>query len=54
MNLQDTLVNGVEEPLIDGKFDFSQSARWHRVRFTGTGIYEMNGFSVGAAAAGRR
>jgi hypothetical protein len=54
MNLQDTLVNGVEEPLIDGKFDFSQSARWHRVRFTGTGIYEMNGFAVGAAAAGKR
>jgi hypothetical protein len=54
MNLSDALVLGTEEPLLDGKYDFSHSARWHRVMFNSSGMYEMNGFSVDVSPAGKR
>ncbi len=54
MNLSDALVLGTEEPLLDGKYDFSHSARWHRVTFNSSGMYEMNGFSVDVSPAGKR
>ena len=54
MNLSDALVLGTEEPLLDGKYDFSHSARWHRVSFNSSGMYEMNGFSVDVSPAGKR
>jgi hypothetical protein len=39
---------------LDGKYDLSHAARWHRVKFTQTGRYEATGFRVGMPKSGRR
>lgn len=54
LRLSDPLTTGASAARIDGKYDFSQAARWHRVSFAGTGMYEILGFSVNAAASGKR
>lgn len=38
----------------DGKFDFSRSARWHRIKLEHTGAVEMGGFGVQMQKAGKR
>lgn len=54
MNLSDALTYGAEIARADGKYDFSHAARWHRVLFSGTGMYEIVGFSVNAPGSGKR
>ena len=54
MTLDDALTAGETSSRVDGKYDMSHSARWHRVRFDMTGAYEVSGFSVGPASAGKR
>jgi hypothetical protein len=39
---------------VDGKYDLSHNARWHRVKFTQTGRYEATGFRVGMPKSGKR
>lgn len=53
-NLGDPLTDGEVAQRVDGKYDLSQSARWHRLRFTQTGRYEVTGISVNMPRAGRR
>lgn len=52
--LSDILTTGGTANRVDGKYDVSHSARWHRIRFNNTGMYEILGFSVNAAASGKR
>ena len=52
--LGDTLTEGETNTLADGKHDFSQAARWHRVRVNNTGIYETLGISFEIGPSGRR
>ena len=54
MQLSDPLTLGAEVTRVDGKYDFSHASRWHRVSFSGTGMYEIAGFSVNAPASGKR
>jgi hypothetical protein len=57
MRLSDALTTGAEVARVDGKYDFSHAARWHRVTFSGgsgAGMYEIVGFSVNAPASGKR
>ncbi len=54
MNLGDSLQSGEVSQRVDGKYDLSQSARWHRLRFTQTGRYEVSGLSVNTPRAGKR
>lgn len=54
MNLGDALVVRSEAARVDGKYDLAHSARWHRVRFTQTGRYEVQGYSVETPKAGKR
>lgn len=54
MNLGDPLQSGEVSQRVDGKYDLSQSARWHRLKFTQTGQYEVTGMSVNMPKAGKR
>lgn len=54
MDLGDPLQQGEVAQRTDGKYDISHAARWHRLRFTQTGRYEVTGFSVEMPKAGRR
>jgi hypothetical protein len=54
MNLGEALTTGDWTSQVDGKYDFSQSARWHRVQFSQTGRYEVVGMQVEVPRAGRR
>ncbi len=54
MTLGDSLAWGESRQVDDGKYDFTQSARWHRVKFSQTGRYEVMGFRVDVPRAGRR
>lgn len=54
MRLSDALSLGDEVARVDGKYDFSRAARWHRVSFSQTGMYEIVGFSVNAPGSGKR
>jgi hypothetical protein len=54
MDLGDTLTPGSTVPRVSGKYDVSHAARWHRMKFSHTGKYEVTGFSVGPQAAGKR
>lgn len=53
-NLGDALTQGESVSRADGKFDFSHSARWHRLRFHLTGDWEAAGMRVQASPAGKR
>ena len=54
MDLGDALTTGVTQSRSSGKYDISQSARWHRATFLQTGRYEVMGYSVNPAPAGKR
>lgn len=54
MNLGESLTVVATSDRVDGKYDLSNAARWHRVKFTQTGHYEVNGFSVDMPKAGKR
>lgn len=54
MNLGDALTTGETVSRTDGKYDISHSARWHRLKFSQTGRYEVTGFSVDTPKAGKR
>lgn len=53
-NLGDDLTLGETSQRVDGKYDFSHSARWHRVQVQMNGPIEVNGMRVKAEAAGNR
>jgi hypothetical protein len=52
--LGDALTTGESCVLADGKHDFSQAARWHRVRVANSGAYEVLGISLEVQNSGRR
>lgn len=54
MNLDEAPTTGDTASRTDGKYDFSYAARWHRLKFTQSGMYEVAGFSVETQKAGRR
>jgi hypothetical protein len=54
MNLGDALTTGETVNRTDGKYDVSHAARWHRLKFSQTGRYEVSGFSVETPRAGKR
>jgi hypothetical protein len=54
MDLSDALTSGATVSRASGKYDVSHAARWHRMKFEQTGMYEVTGFSVGPQAAGKR
>jgi hypothetical protein len=54
MNLDEALTTGATSFRIDGKFDISHAARWHRVKFAQTDMSEIAGFSVETPRAGKR
>jgi len=54
MTLDATPTTGDTAVRTDGKYDFTQSARWHRIKFGQTGPYEFGGFSVDASQGGKR
>ena len=54
MDLGDPLTDGDAVTRNNGKYDVSYAARWHRMRFEQTGMYEVSGFSVGPQMAGKR
>ncbi len=54
MNLGDALTTGETIARSDGKYDVSHSARWHRLKFTQAGMYEVSGFRVETPTAGKR
>ena len=54
MNLGDNPTTGETSTRTDGKFDFSHSARWHRLRFDITGPFEINGMRFEGAPAAKR
>jgi hypothetical protein len=54
MDLGDALTVGESVGRSNGKYDVSHSARWHRMKFSQTGMYEVTGFSVGPQMAGKR
>jgi hypothetical protein len=54
MNLGDSLVTGETATRTDGKYDISHNARWHRLKFAQTGLYEVTGFRVESPRAGKR
>jgi hypothetical protein len=45
---------GEIQSAVDGKYDFSQSARWHRLRFGANGMYELLGMRLRAPRSGDR
>lgn len=54
MNLGESLTIVSTSARDDGKYDLSQAARWHRVKFTQAGRYEVNGFRVDMPQGGKR
>lgn len=53
--LDAALATGATATRTDGKYDISQAARWHRLKFAQTGAdYEAMGFSVDFPKVGRR
>lgn len=54
MNLEDALTTGATAARVDGKYDVSHSARWHRLKFAQTGRYEATGFRVETPRSGKR
>lgn len=54
MDLGDPLQQGEVAQRVDGKYDISHAARWHRLKFTQTGRYEVSGLSVEMPRSGRR
>jgi len=54
MNLDEPLTTGATSARLDGKFDVTHSARWHRVKFSHTDLSEITGFRVETPQAGRR
>lgn len=55
MNLGDDVTQGADIAYrTDGKFDFSHSARWHRLVFEAFGPFEVTGIRVDAASAGKQ
>jgi hypothetical protein len=52
--MSDNLTTGTTASRVDGKYDFTHAARWHRIRFNNTGLHEMTGFSVNAPGSGKR
>lgn len=54
MNLGDALVERETIARSDGKFDVTHSARWGRMKFQQTGMYELAGFSVDTKPGGTR
>lgn len=54
MNLDDDLVVVGSVARSSGKYDLSHSSRWHRVKFTQTGPYEVMGYRVEMPKAGKR
>jgi hypothetical protein len=53
-NLDESLATGDTVFKSDGKFDFSQSARWHRLKFACIGMLEIFGFRVKVPKTGDR
>lgn len=54
MNLGDSLTEGATIARSDGKYDVTHSARWHRLKFSQTGRYEVTGFRVETPKAGKQ
>lgn len=54
MNLDESLVTRETIARTDGKYDLTHNARWHRVKFSQTGMYEVAGFSVDTKQGGTR
>lgn len=54
MNLDETLTTGDTVFKVDGKYDFTQSARWHRIKFACIGMLEIMGFKVRVPKTGDR
>jgi hypothetical protein len=54
MDLDSALTTGATANRSNGKYDVSHAARWHRMKFTQTGMYEVTGFSVGPQPSGKR
>ena len=52
--LDDALTTGGTSSRVDGKYDFSQGARWHRIKFSGAESYEVAGFSFTPPPGGKR
>lgn len=53
-NLDESLTTGDTVFKFDGKYDFSQSARWHRLKFACIGMLEVFGFRVKVPKTGDR
>lgn len=53
-NLGDSLTARGSADRVDGKYDLSHSARWHRVKFHQTGRYEATGFRIESPRSGKR
>lgn len=54
MELDDPLTTGQTVLRSSGKYDVSHAARWHRMKFDQSGMYELVGVSVGPQASGKR
>lgn len=54
MNEGDDLTQGSTVDIDDGKFDFLQQARWHRVRFNLTGDHKETGYAAALKKGGER
>lgn len=54
MVLSDALTTGTTTTRSDGKYDLAAASRWHRLKFSQTGMCEPIGFSVDVKPAGRR
>jgi hypothetical protein len=54
MDLDDSLTIGATVARFSGKYDVSHAARWHRMKFSQTDMYEVTGFSVAPQMAGKR
>ena len=54
MNLGDALTTGETVSRVDGKYDVTHGARWHRLKFSQTGVYEVTGYRVEPPKAGKR
>ena len=54
MNLDEPLTQRDTYARNDGKYDITHNARWHRVKFSQTGMCEVAGYSVDARPGGTR
>ena len=52
MNLGDSLTTDSTNTMVDGKFDFTRSSRWHRVVYTFNGDHEISGCDFDLRADG--